>query len=59
LSIRQLERLHARRVLGRVGGNKVKAAEILGISRTHLYQLLEKDSEDLQQPAIEVADDLA
>ena len=59
LSIRQLERLHARRVLGRVGGNKVKAAEILGISRTHLYQLLEKAPEDEQQPAIEVADDLA
>jgi len=59
LSIRQLERLHARRVLDRVGGNKVKAAEILGISRTHLYQLLEKAPEDEQQPAIEVADDLA
>ena len=40
MSIDQLERRHAQRVLDHVGGNKVRAAEILGISRTHLYQLL-------------------
>jgi len=59
LSIRQLERLHAQHVLDRVGGNKVKAAEILGISRTHLYQLLKKTTEEEQQPEPEVSGDLA
>lgn len=45
LSIREMDRIHARHVLERVGGNKAKAAEILGISRTHLYELL-KDSRE-------------
>jgi DNA-binding NtrC family response regulator len=48
MSIEQLERRHAQRVLDHVGGNKVRAAEILGISRTHLYQLL-KDPADKQK----------
>jgi DNA-binding NtrC family response regulator len=59
LSIRQLERQHAQKVLERVGGNKVKTAEILGISRTHLYELLKEASEEEQQPEAEVADDPA
>jgi DNA-binding NtrC family response regulator len=46
LSMDQIARLHARRVLGHVGGNKVRAAEILGISRTYLYDLLKKESPD-------------
>ena len=45
MSIDQLERRHAQRVLDHVGGNKVRAAEILGISRTHLYQLLKEGAE--------------
>jgi DNA-binding NtrC family response regulator len=44
LSMDQLAQLHAQRVLARVGGNKARAAEILGISRTYLYQLLKKNT---------------
>jgi DNA-binding NtrC family response regulator len=40
LSMDQVARVHAQRVLAHVGGNKVRAAEILGISRTYLYELL-------------------
>jgi DNA-binding NtrC family response regulator len=44
LSMDQLAQVHAQRVLTRVGGNKARAAEILGISRTYLYQLLKKNT---------------
>jgi DNA-binding NtrC family response regulator len=50
MSIDQLERRHAQRVLDHVGGNKVRAAEILGISRTHLYQLLKDNTEKQKEP---------
>ena len=49
LSMDQVARMHARRVLARVGGNKVRAAEILGISRTYLYELLKKSAPDQDQ----------
>jgi DNA-binding NtrC family response regulator len=45
LSLDQVARMHAQRVLAHVGGNKVRAAEILGISRTYLYELLKKSAE--------------
>lgn len=57
LSIRDMDRLHARHVLDRVGGNKVKAAEILGISRTHLYELLKDAPEEtVEQSRDTIAD---
>jgi DNA-binding NtrC family response regulator len=40
LPLAELDRRHARRVLDHVGGNKVRAAEILGISRVTLYRLI-------------------
>jgi DNA-binding NtrC family response regulator len=49
LSMEQIARLHAQRVLAHVGGNKVRAAEILGISRTYLYELLKKNAPDQGQ----------
>jgi two-component system response regulator HydG len=51
LSMDQLARMHAHRVLAHVGGNKVRAAEILGISRTHLYELLKNKAADQDQDA--------
>ncbi|PYY00772.1 MAG: sigma-54-dependent Fis family transcriptional regulator, partial [Acidobacteria bacterium] len=42
MSLQQVERNHARRVLEMVGGNKLRAAEILGISRSTLYNLLDE-----------------
>ena len=42
MSIDQLERRHAQRVLDHVGGNKVRAAEILGISLKTLHNKLKE-----------------
>jgi DNA-binding NtrC family response regulator len=50
LSMDQATRLHAQRVLAHVGGNKVRAAEILGISRTYLYELLKSPAADQGNP---------
>jgi transcriptional regulator with PAS, ATPase and Fis domain len=42
LSLDELERLHIRRVLEGVEGNLSRAAEILGVTRTTLYNKLRK-----------------
>lgn len=42
LSLEELQRRHILRVLDGVGGNKARAAEILGIGRATIYQLLSK-----------------
>ena len=57
LSMDQLARLHAHRVLAHVGGNKVRAAEILGISRTYLYDLLKKNTPQQEQQDAELKDE--
>jgi len=41
ITLEELSRRHARRVLEKLGGNKVMAADTLGISRATLYRLLE------------------
>jgi DNA-binding NtrC family response regulator len=40
LSMEEVQERHLIRVLGRVGGDKSRAAEVLGISRTTLYSIL-------------------
>ncbi|MGA2132635.1 MAG: sigma-54 dependent transcriptional regulator [Bryobacteraceae bacterium] len=48
MPLADLERRYTQHVLGRVGGNKLQAAQILGISRATLYRIL-RDSG--QEPA--------
>ena len=49
LSLDEVQRRHVLRVLEAVGGNKARAAEILGIGRATIYQLLARMKNDEQQ----------
>ncbi len=40
ISLDEADRAHARRVVDALGGDKQRAAEILGVSRATLYRLL-------------------
>jgi DNA-binding NtrC family response regulator len=42
MSLEELQRRHILRVLEGVGGNKARAAEVLGIGRATIYQMLSK-----------------
>jgi DNA-binding NtrC family response regulator len=53
LSMEQMETQHAKHVLEFTEGNKVRAAEILGISRTHLYEVLRRNPQE--KPAVVAA----
>ncbi len=41
-SLEEIQRRHVMRVLDRVGGNKARAAQILGVGRATIYQLLSR-----------------
>jgi DNA-binding NtrC family response regulator len=43
VSLDEMQRIHARRVLEHFGGDKIRAAELLGVSRSTLYRLLSDD----------------
>ena len=44
ISLDEVQRRHARSVLELLGGNRVRAAEVLGISRTTLYKLVQEET---------------
>jgi DNA-binding NtrC family response regulator len=46
LSLKEMRKLHVRRVLEMYDGNRVQAARALGIGRTSLYRQLLRDSRD-------------
>jgi DNA-binding NtrC family response regulator len=45
LSLEQVEREHIERVLAAAGGNKARAARLLGVDRTTLYRKLQRQSD--------------
>jgi DNA-binding NtrC family response regulator len=52
LSLEELQRRHILRVLQAVGGHKAKAAEILGIGRATIYQMLSKMNIDEKKQTV-------
>jgi transcriptional regulator with PAS, ATPase and Fis domain len=49
MSFEELQRRHLTRVLEKVGGNKARAADILKVSRTTIYEMLSK-MQDAEMP---------
>jgi two-component system response regulator HydG len=45
VTLEEMERRYMNYVLARVGGNRVKAAAVLGIGRATLYRMLDRDSD--------------
>ena len=51
VSLEEIQRIHARRMLDHFGGNKTRTAELLGVSRSTLYRLLSNESGTNKQVA--------
>jgi two-component system NtrC family response regulator len=48
MSLNEVRRLHIRRVLDMSQGNRLRAAQILGIGRTSLYRYLKRDGAEIK-----------
>jgi DNA-binding NtrC family response regulator len=46
LTLEELKHWYVARILDEAGGNKARAAEMLGIDRRTLYRILARESED-------------
>ncbi len=53
LPLEEVQKRHIARVLEAVGGHKARAAEILGIGRATIYQMLSKMKTEAKQEAVE------
>ena len=53
LPLDEVQRRHIARVLEAVGGHKASAAEILGIGRATIYQMLSKMKSEEKREAVE------
>jgi DNA-binding NtrC family response regulator len=51
LPLAEMERRHVLRVLERVGGNKARAAKVLGINRATVYRIMGENGSDAQTGA--------
>jgi DNA-binding NtrC family response regulator len=46
LTLEEMKRWYVAKVIGECGGNKLRAAEVLGIDRRTLYRILEREGEE-------------
>jgi transcriptional regulator of acetoin/glycerol metabolism len=48
LSLEEVRKVHIQKVLQMCNGNRLRAAQILGIGRTSLYRYLKRDGYDVR-----------
>jgi DNA-binding NtrC family response regulator len=51
LSLEEMRKVHIHRVLDMCQGNRLRAAQVLGIGRTSLYRYLKDDAKERRKPA--------
>jgi len=51
LSLEEMRKVHIRRILDMCQGNRLRAAQVLGIGRTSLYRYLKEDAEETPKAA--------
>jgi DNA-binding protein Fis len=51
LSLGEVRKIHIQRVLNICQGNRLRAAQVLGIGRTSLYRYLKSDAEEKPKAA--------